>query len=160
MRLDRATLEEGRRGALSDEATTAVQRSLARAGAALLLLGLLTGFYISAAMGQRIAVDVHSAVAAHLNAFLGAFWMFAVAWSMPLLRFGTAGRRRLAVGVAVPNYANWVITLVKAALHVSGVDVSTNPLNNAVLAALTLFVVLPSLAAAGAWLYGFTAPRR
>jgi (hydroxyamino)benzene mutase len=150
---------ERRRGFLNPEDTQSIQRSLARAGALLLLLGLLTGFYISAAMGQRIAVDVHSAVASHLNALLGAFWMFAAAWSMPMMRYGLAGQRRLAIGIAVPNFANWAITAVKAALHVGGVDITQEPANNAVLAALTLFVVLPSLAAAVAWLAGFQKTR-
>jgi hydroxylaminobenzene mutase len=123
-----------------------------------MLLGLLTGLYIAAAMGQRIHVDVHSAVAAHLNAMLGALWMIAVAWSLPMLSYGEAGRRRLAIAVSVPNYANWLITGVKAALHVSGVDVTADPANNAVLGALTLGVVLPSLAAGGAWILGFRKP--
>jgi hydroxylaminobenzene mutase len=131
---------------------------MALAGAFLTLLGLLTGLYIAAAMGQRIHVDVHSAVAAHLNAMLGAFWIFAVAWSLPMLGYGEVGRRRLTIAVSVPNYANWLITVVKAALHVSGVSVSPDPANNAVLGALTLLVVLPALAACGAWLLGFRKP--
>jgi hydroxylaminobenzene mutase len=135
--------------------TSDIQRQLAVSGAILLLLGLLTGFYISAAMGQRIDVDVHSAVAAHLNALLGAFWIFGVGWTLPMLHYGPVGQRRLALAVIVPNYANWLITCVKAPLRVAGVDVGPSLANNAVLAGLTLFVVLPSLAAAAAWIWGF-----
>lgn len=136
-------------------ATAEIQRQLAIWGAVLLLLGLLTGFYISAAMGQRIDADVHSTVAAHLNAFLGAFWIFGFAWTLPMLRYGPAGQRRLAVLVVVPNYANWLITGVKANLRVAGVDVGPSLANNAVLICLTVFVVIPSLVAAVAWIAGF-----
>ncbi len=139
----------------SPDSTVEVQRQLALWGAVLLLLGLLTGFYISAAMGQRLDVDVHSTVAAHLNAFLGAFWIFGVAWTLPMLRYGPVGQRRLSLAVIAPNYANWLITCLKAAVHVAGVDLGPSLANNAVLAGLTLFVVLPSLGAAVAWIAGF-----
>jgi hydroxylaminobenzene mutase len=151
--------QRAQRGLLNADASAGLQRSLALAGAVLMFLGLLTGFYISAAMGQRIHVEVHAAVAAHLNAMLGALWMFAVAWSLPLLRYGEVGRRRLVVAVSIPNYANWLITTVKATLHVSGVDVSPDPANNVVMGALTLLVVLPALAACGVWVLGFRKPR-
>ena len=124
-----------------------------------MLCGLLTGFYIAAAMGQRIHVDLHAAVAAHLNAMLGSFWMFAVAWSLPMLSYGEGGRRRLAVTLGAACYGNWFITALKAALHVSGVDASADPVNNAVFGALTLLVVLPSVAAGGAWILGFRRAR-
>lgn len=140
---------------MSEDSTSSAARLAGVTGAALLLLALLTGFYIAAAMGGRIHVEVHSAVAAHLNAFLGAFWLFGLGWTLPMLRYGPVGQRRLVLAVAFPNYANWLITAVKATLHVAGVDVSADPANNAVLAALTVFVVLPSLASAGAWIYGF-----
>lgn len=140
---------------MTSDRTSDVQRQLALSGAVLLLLGLLTGFYISAAMGQRIDVDVHSAVAAHLNALLGAFWIFGLGWTLPMLRYGPLGQRRLALAVVVPNYANWLITCIKAALRVAGVDAGLSFANNAVLAGLTIFVVLPSLAAAVAWIAGF-----
>ena len=140
---------------MPSESTSVVQRQLALSGAVLLLLGLLTGFYISAAMGQRIDADVHSAVAAHLNALLGAFWIFGVGWTLPMLRYGPVGQRRLALVVIVPNYANWLITCVKAALRVAGVDVGPSLANNAVLCGLTVFVVLPSLVGAAAWIWGF-----
>jgi (hydroxyamino)benzene mutase len=143
----------------NSEATAELQRQLALWGAVLLLGGLLTGFYISAAMGHRIEVDIHSTVAAHLNALLGAFWIFGVGWTLPMLRYGPVGQRRLAIGVVVPNYANWLITGAKAALHVSGVDVGPSLANNAVLVGLTIFVVLPSLVTAVAWIAGFRRAR-
>jgi hydroxylaminobenzene mutase len=89
-----------------------------------------------------------------LNALLGAFWIFAVGWTLPMLRYGPTGQRRLAYGVILPNYANWLVTCVKAALHVAGIDVSADPANNAIFGMLTGLVVLPSVAAAVAWLWG------
>lgn len=128
---------------------------LAFAAALLILIGLLTGIFVGAAMGQRIPADPHNALASHLNALLGAFWMFAVAWTLPMLSYGAVGQKRLAWAVTFPNYANWLITAIKAFLHVSGVDVSRDSANNGVFVALTLLVVLPSLGASGAWLWGF-----
>ena len=132
-----------------------VARQLGLAGAVLLLLGLLTGGYVASAMTGKVDADSHAALASHLNAVLGAFWIIGVAWSLPMLRYGPAGQQRLAWAVIVPNYANWIITAIKASLKVSGVDFSGSPSNMAIFIALTLAVVLPSLGAAGAWVYGF-----
>jgi len=145
----------GREQLSSESSTAEVQRTLALAGAVLLLLGLLTGFFVSAAMGGRISADPHAALASHLNALLGAFWIFGVGWTLPMLRFGPVGQRRLAALVIAPNYANWIITAVKACLKVSGVDLGGSAANNGVFVGLLIFVVTPSLAAAVAWLWGF-----
>jgi hydroxylaminobenzene mutase len=139
----------------SAEGTAKNQRQLALCGAVLLLIALLTGFYIAAAMGHQIDADVHATVAAHLNAFLGAFWIFAVAWTLPMLRYGPVGQRRLGLAVVVANYANWLITCAKAVLRVAGVEPGSNLANNAVFFGLTVFVVLPSLIAAVGWIAGF-----
>ena len=53
------------------------------------------------------------------------------------------------------NFANWGVTCVKAWLRVSGVDLIGQPANDAIFLTLTATVVLPALAAAGAWVYGF-----
>jgi hydroxylaminobenzene mutase len=134
-------------------------RPLVRSAAILMLVGLLTGVLVSAAMTGKIPADPHAMLASHLNALLGALWMVAVAWSLPLTRLGERGRARLAWGVSAANYANWFITLVKAFLKVSGVDVIGEPVNDAVFGALTLSVVLPSLAVAGAWVWGLSGAR-
>lgn len=130
-------------------------RPLARNAAVLVLLSLLTGFYVAAAMTGKVPVDPHGAIASHLNAMLGAFWMFAVAWTLPWLSYGATGRARLALLVTVANYANWLVTAVKAWLKVSGVDFIGDVKNDTVFGLLTVLVVLPSLAAAGAWVWGF-----
>ena len=66
------------------------------------------------------------------------------------------GQQRLAWLVLISNFANWGVTCVKAWLRVSGVDFIGQPANDAIFVALTLSVVLPSLA--GAWVYGFRRP--
>src|SRR5579863_8639094 len=134
---------------------TPIARFLGMSAAILMILGLLTGGYVSNAMVGKIPVDPHAALASHLNALLGCFWIVAVAWSLPLLRYGPVGLKRLAWLVIVPNYANWIVTAVKAWLHVAGVDPSGSPANVGVFVALTVGVVSPSLAAAGARAYGF-----
>lgn len=135
--------------------TVPAQRTLAMAAAVLILIGLITGFLAAAAMSGQLAVDGHSMLAAHLNALLGSFWMVAVAWSMPMLRYGPSGQGRLSWLVIVPNYANWFITAIKAVLQVKGVAKTGEARNDAIFFLLGAFVVLPSLAAATGWIAGF-----
>ena len=98
------------------------------------------------------------ALAAHLNALMGTFFLLGVAWTLPMLRYGAVGQQRLAWLVIVANFANWAVTGVKAWLRVSGVDFIGQAANDAIFITLTLTVVLPSLAAAAAWVYGFRRP--
>ncbi|WP_235685446.1 hypothetical protein [Corallococcus silvisoli] len=130
-------------------------RRMAHAAAWLMLVGLLTGGYVSAAMTGKVPADPGMALAAHLNALMGTFFLLGVAWTLPMLRYGAVGQQRLAWAVIVANYANWAITCVKAWLRVSGVDLIGQATNDAVFIALTVAVVLPALGAAGAWVYGF-----
>ncbi|RKH46737.1 hypothetical protein D7X12_04560 [Corallococcus sicarius] len=130
-------------------------RRMAHAAAWLMLLGLLTGGYVSSAMTGKVPADPQMALAAHLNALLGTFFLLGVAWTLPMLRYGAVGQQRLAWAVIVANYANWSITCVKAWLRVSGVDLIGQAANDTVFVALTLSVVIPSLVATGAWIHGF-----
>jgi (hydroxyamino)benzene mutase len=130
-------------------------RLLAHASAWLVLLGLLTGAYVGAAMTGKVPADGHMALASHLNALMGGFLMLGVAWTLPMLRYGATGQRRLAWAFILANFANWFVTGVKAWLRVSGIDAIGEPVNDAVFGVLTLTVVLPSLGAAVAWVYGF-----
>lgn len=131
------------------------QRRLAAAAAILLALGLLTGGLVGLAMTGDVHADPGSALAAHLNALLGSFWMLGVAWTLPMLSYGEAGRRVLTWLVIVPNYANWAVTAVKSLLFVKAVGLDGTPTNDTVFVILNAFVVLPSLIAAGAWAWGF-----
>jgi (hydroxyamino)benzene mutase len=130
-------------------------RLMAHAAAWLMLLGLLTGGYVSSAMTGKIPADPHMALAAHLNALMGTFFLLGVAWTLPMLRYGAVGQQRLAWLVILANFANWGVTGVKAMLRVKGVDFIGEPANDAIFVTLTATVVLPALAAAGAWVYGF-----
>jgi len=128
---------------------------LARASAWLVVVGLLTGAPVAWAMVGKIHADAHALLASHLNALLGAFWMLGVGWTLPMLRYGAVGQRRLAWALVVATWANWIITAVKAFLHVAGVDPSGDPKNDAVFGALAVLVILPSLGAAVGWAIGF-----
>ena len=130
-------------------------RLLAQSAAWLILLGLLTGGLVAAAQTGQLPADAHAALASHLNALLGGFLMLGVAWTLPMLRYGAAGQNRLAWGFILANYGNWLITAVKSFLHVSGVAPTGHGANDAVFGALTAVVVIPALASAGAWAWGF-----
>ncbi|WP_239576964.1 hypothetical protein [Archangium primigenium] len=135
-------------------------RLMAHAAAWLLLVGLLTGGYVAAAMTGKVPAEPRGALASHLNALMGTFLLLGVAWSLPMLRYGPRGQTRLAWAFIGANFANWAVTAVKAWLHVAGVDATGEPVNDAVFGVLTLSVVLPSLGAAAAWVYGFRRPTR
>ncbi|MCB1325432.1 MAG: hypothetical protein H7A21_16755 [Spirochaetales bacterium] len=132
-----------------------IRIQLLRSAALLLLLGLLTGIYVSAGMTGKIAIDGQTALASHLNALMGAFLLFGFAQSLPHLKYGSIGAGRIAVLLVVANYANWLLTAIKAALHVRGIDWTGVVTNDLVFLALSIFVVLPSLGGVGFWVLGF-----
>ncbi len=134
------------------------QRLLAKGAAVLLVIGLATGIFVSAAMTGKIAADPGAALASHLNALMGCFWMAAVGWSMPMLGYGERGQMRLAWVTLIPNYSNWIVTVLKSFLKVKGVDAIGEGKNDLVFGLLTLFVVVPSMIAAVAWVLGFHRP--
>jgi (hydroxyamino)benzene mutase len=133
-----------------------LQRATGLAGAALMVIGMLTGFFVSAAMTGKAPADAHAALASHLNAVLGALWVVAVALTLPWLRYSIVGCRRLAQITFVANFANWLITAWKALWHVAGVDLVGEAHNDTIFGLLAVFVVVPALAAAAGWLFGFT----
>ncbi|HEY8207451.1 MAG TPA: hypothetical protein VIG99_08225 [Myxococcaceae bacterium] len=138
----------------SSTASPDLVRVLARAGAGLVLLGLLTGVLAGGALSGRFSfIDGKVVLSAHVAALMGAFFIFALAWTQPMLHLGERGRTRMAWAVIGSNYANWLVTTVKSGLGVHGVDLSADARNNAVFGALTLLVVLPSLGAAAAWVW-------
>ena len=137
----------------------ALQRKTAAAGAVLLVLGFLTGVLLAQAMTHHIDADLHQILAAHFIAVLGCLWLVAVALTLPMLRYGEKGRRRLVLVTAIPAYGNWGVTAVKSFFHVSGVGLTGDNANDAVFAALGALVVIPSVVAAGAWAYGLLGTR-
>ena len=136
-----------------------VQRQAAFLGAVLLIVSFATGGLLAMAMTGKVSADAHGILAAHLNALFGCFWLCGVAFTLPLTRFGETGAKRLVLLTAIPAYANWLITMVKAFLHVAGVGLNGSGSNDAVFAALNVFVVLPSLGAAVVWAYGLAGKR-
>ena len=135
----------------------ALQRRTAGAGAVLLVIAFATGALLAAAMTSKVDADPHAVSAAHLNAIFGCLWLVALAATLPLLRFGLTGARRLVLATALPAYANWLVTTIKSFLYVPGVAFTGERANDGVFVALTVLVVVPSFAAAIAWAYGLLA---
>jgi len=133
------------------------QRTLARSAAWLCLLSMLVG--IPLAMADQAGLDRAELVGAHRNALMGVFWMVAVAWSMPLLRYGPAGQGRLTWLLILANWANALVPMARAWLHVDGRHFTGETANDALFLLLTLTVRLPSLVAAIGWVDGFRGQR-
>jgi hypothetical protein len=128
---------------------------LGLAAAWLMLASLLTGIYAAGAMTGQLHADGHTALASHLNALMGTFLLGVVGWTMPMLSYGPRGKRILAIVLIVSSFANWLITAVKAALFVAGINLQGHAKNDGVFVVLQIFVVLPMFAAAIAWIIGF-----
>jgi (hydroxyamino)benzene mutase len=132
-----------------------------RAGAWLFAIGLLTGLWSAAVLTEKVVVAIpRLALAAHLNGIVGGLWLIAVAVTLDRLRYGLAGRHRLALLVIVATWGNWLITLIASGLGVRGLEYTADARNNAIAVLLQVFVVLPSLVAGIAWAWGFGGPRR
>jgi hydroxylaminobenzene mutase len=135
---------------------TQLQRKLAALGATLFAVGMVTGLWTAVALTGKITVPIpHLALAAHLNALLGGFWMLVVAWSLPMLRYGDKGKSRVALGVGVSAWGNWAVTLIASFWGVVGLEYTGNMKNNAIAAMLQGIVVVPGLIASIGWAWGF-----
>ena len=136
--------------------TERLQHRVAQVGAWLFAVGLLTGLWAGVVLTGTIVVPIpRLALAAHLNGLLGGLWLIAVAATLERMRYGLAGRRRLAALTALAAWANWLITLIASGLGVRGLAYTGDARNDAIAVLLQLFVVVPSLLAACAWAYGF-----
>lgn len=137
----------------------ALRRTAAAHGATLFAIGMFTGIAAGLALTGKLKVGIpHMTLAAHLNGLLGGFWMLALSFSLPMVRYGEVGARRLVRLTLVPVYANWAITLVASFLGVRGLELTGERANDGVAVLLIGAVVLPSLAAASAWAYGLWGP--
>lgn len=132
----------------------ATSRLLAAAGAILIGISLLVGAVAGAAMTGKIAASGATLLSAHLAGLMGAFMIFGLGWSLPMVGLSPAAKSRLAWSIIVPNYANLTITSLKAFLGVHGLDFGPTPGDTAVFVALNILVVLPILAGTGAWAWG------
>jgi hydroxylaminobenzene mutase len=121
---------------------------------------MLTGIWSAAALTGKVVVTIpRLALAAHPNALLGCFWLLGLAFTLPMLRYGELGRRRLARFTQIPAWGNWFVTLIASFLGVRGLEYTSDRANNGIALALQVVVVLPSLACAIAWAWGLRGPR-
>src|SRR5690348_15298844 len=109
------------------------RRRLAASGATLFFMGALTGLWSAAALTGKVVVPIpHLALAAHLNAVIGAVWQIAVALTLDFLWYGERGRARLCWLTAIPAWGNWLVTLVASFLGVRGIEFTGDARNNAI----------------------------
>ena len=135
---------------------TQLQRRVAAQAVVLLAIAMLTGGWAGIALAGKVVVAIpHLALAAHLNALLGCFWLLAFAFTLPMLSYGERAKARLAWLQVVPIYANWFVTLIASFLGVRGLEFTGNVANDVIAAALLAFVVAPALLASFVWAYGF-----
>ncbi len=147
--------------ALSTLGTEHVRHRLVRAGAWLFAIGLATGLWAAVVLTGHVVVPIpRMALASHLNGILGGLWLIAVASTLDRMRYGLAGRLRLALLVAVASWANWLLTLIASVLGVRGLEYTGDLTNNVVAVLLEVFVVAPALLGAFAWAWGFGGPPR
>ncbi|MEO8903190.1 MAG: hypothetical protein ABI488_13800 [Polyangiaceae bacterium] len=120
---------------------------------------MLTGGWAGIALSGKVVVPIpHLALAAHLNALLGCFWLLAFSFTVPMLSYGEKAKRRLAWLQIIPNYGNWLVTLVASFLGVRGLSFTGERANDVIAAALIAVVVLPGLLGTFAWAWGFRKP--
>lgn len=131
----------------------APSRLLAAAGAILIGVALLMGAVAGLAMTNKIDADGATLLGAHLAGLMGAFMIFGLGWSLPMVNLSASSKMRLAWLVIVPNYANLAITAIKGFLRVHGLDFGPTGGDTAVFVALNILVVLPALGATGAWVW-------
>ena len=137
-----------------------IRKRLAFAGALLFAIGMVTGFWLAAAVTKKFGIGdpvltPQLARAAHLNALFGGLWLIAAAWSFQFLHYGARGLRRLAFIIAFPAWANWLVTLVASFIGVNGLEYTGYLANDVIAFLLQTTVVLPTLLACGFWVWGF-----
>ena len=133
-----------------------IRKHLAMGGALLFFVGMLTGLWSAAALSGTVVVPLpRVALIAHLNALLGGLWLLAVAWSFEFLYYSDRGLRRLAIGVAIPAWSNWLVTLFASFLGVTGLTYTGNRVNDVIAFLLQALVVMPTLVACAFWVWGF-----
>lgn len=133
-----------------------LQRKIAARGATLMAIGMLTGLWSGVALSGKVAVAIpRLALAAHLNALMGCFWLLALAFTLPMLSYGEKGKQRLATLTLLPTYGNWFVTLIASFIGVRGLSFTGNRANDIIAVLLLAVVVAPALVATIAWAWGF-----
>jgi hydroxylaminobenzene mutase len=135
---------------------TVIQKRLAMAGALLFFVGMVTGLFAAAALTGKFRVgNSHLALSSHLNGLLGGLWLIAAAWTFQFLHYSERGLRRLTLAIAIPAWANWLVTLIASFLGVTGLAYTGQRSNDVIAFLLQTCVVLPTLIACGFWAWGF-----
>lgn len=133
-----------------------LRKQLAMAGALLFFVGMLTGLWTAAALTGTVVVGMpRLALIAHLNALLGGLWLLAVASTFEFLHYDEKGLRWLAIGVGLPAWSNWFVTLIASFLGVNGLSYTGNRANDIIAFFLQALVVVPTLIACAFWVWGF-----
>ena len=133
-----------------------LRKRLTLAGALLFFVGMLTGLWTAAALSGTVVVAVpRMALIAHLNALLGGLWLIAVASTFDFMHYGEMGLRRLAIGVGIPAWSNWFVSLIASFLGVNGLTYTGNRPNDIIAFLLQALVVIPTLVACAFWVWGF-----
>ena len=137
-----------------------LRKRLAMSGALLFFVGMLTGLWTAVALTGTVVVGMpRLALVAHLNALLGGLWLLAVASTFDFLHYGEKGLRRLAIGVGIPAWSNWFVTLIASFLGVNGLAYTGNRANDIIAFLLQALVVVPTLIACAFWVGGFREKR-
>src|ERR671938_494300 len=126
-----------------------IRRRLAFNGALLFAIGMVTGFWLAAAVTKKFSIGdpvltPQLARAAHLNALFGGLWLIAAAWTFQFLHYGPRGLRRLAFIIALPSWANWLVTLFASFFGVTGLEYKGQLPNDAITVLLQTTVVVPT----------------
>lgn len=134
-------------------------RRLAFAAALLFFIGGLNGIPLALAMTGKLAADPEALIGAHLNSFLGSLWLLGLGWSLKFVSLKESATKLLIGATLISAYGNWIVTTIKAFLHVKGVEFNDDGANNIIAAALQLFVVVPTLIGGGLWVWGLKGAR-
>jgi hydroxylaminobenzene mutase len=131
-------------------------RRVAGRAALLFAIGMVTGLWSGIALSGKVAVAIpRLALAAHLNALMGGFWLLGLAFTLPMLGYSEKGKERLAKLSLVPTYGNWLVTLIASFVGVRGIAFTGEHANDVIAVLLLAVVVVPSLMATFAWAWGF-----
>jgi hypothetical protein len=134
-------------------------QQLVRSGIILNFLAVLTGLLIAAAKEKPNLLFYESTIASHLSAFLGAFWIFALAWT---IHAGFVKQSKvLTIATLWANYSNWFLNAAKSFFggRGFGVGITHETINNTFVLLLTINVVIPSLIGSYLWYANFLVPK-
>lgn len=136
------------------------QKKLIKLGAILVSIGMFTGIWSAIALSETVVVAIpRQALAAHLNALSGGFWIILVALTFPFLSYEEKQKKCLSWAVLLATYGNWFITLVASLWGVRGINFNEDSHNNIIAVLLQGIVVLPSLWASVYWVRGLCSKR-